>query len=503
MGWVLGGTGQAPQPSPATRLLDLADSRGQLDDLAAAVESARKSRSGWPAADFYRAMIACRAGRYDEARALVRKLADPKTRDDSLMSSIYPFFAFMAVGGELEAHPATTDDAIVLYEWATSLPYSPTFVRYGLEQHPISRLIRLHERAGRIDDVRRVALAFARNPGPSTGPEELNRQSRIYSLREMARKLADLGYAADALTLYSEAIPLAEQIRPDSSNYYPDSRQFPKQIREGLESTLAGLISDELAPIAGRLIADASAPRPAGPSAGDEPGSTKDKARDQALDLLTLVYPRALDGATVRSLLAESLAACDADQLAALDEPLEKLRRAHPDDLSVAIATALRRWPRTNRAGSARLERLDKLVERTPLEPLPPAGRANARQRAEAARQVPLWLVARAARSAATRRLTAPSQDAFRPAPSRPPAAQADNLTMLAMVREQGERALASGDRKGAEAAWGRMLDLVMPAAPARTRRPRPAPAQSGPGQPAARTRTSAPARERSQAPRN
>ena len=158
------GSGTAAEPGDA--LLDLADSRGQLDDLAAAVESARKSRSGWPAADFYRAMIACRAGRYDEARALVRKLANPKTRDDSLMSSIYPFFAFMAVGGELEAHPATTDDAIVLYEWATSLPYSPTFVRYGLEQHPISRLIRLHERAG--PDRRRTPRRARLRPEPGS-----------------------------------------------------------------------------------------------------------------------------------------------------------------------------------------------------------------------------------------------------------------------------------------------------------------------------------------------
>ena len=51
---------------------------------------------------------------------------------------------------------------------------------------------------------------------------------------------------------------------------------------------------------------------------------------------------------------------------------------------------------------------------------------------------------------------------------------------MLAMVREQGELALARGDRKGAEAAWGRMLDLVMPAPSARARRPRPAPSGSG-----------------------
>ncbi len=43
---------------------------------------------------------------------------------------------------------------------------------------------------------------------------------------------------------------------------------------------------------------------------------------------------------------------------------------------------------------------------------------------------------------------------------------QADNLTLLAMVREQGEIAMARGDRKGAEASWGRLLDLIMPAPP-------------------------------------
>src|SRR5439155_313930 len=39
--------------------------------------------------------------------------------------------------------------------------------------------------------------------------------------------------------------------------------------------------------------------------------------------------------------------------------------------------------------------RLVKLAESSPLEPLPAGGKPNARQRAEALPQVPLWLVAR------------------------------------------------------------------------------------------------------------
>ena len=42
------------------------------------------------------------------------------------------------------------------------------------------------------------------------------------------------------------------------------------------------------------------------------------------------------------------------------------------------------------------LARSNALVEKSPLEPLDNGARANARQRAEAARQIPLWLVARA-----------------------------------------------------------------------------------------------------------
>ena len=161
---------------------------------------------------------------------------------------------------------------------------------------------------------------------------------------------------------------------------------------------------------------------------------------------MTLVYPRDLDKARLRSLMAESLAACDARQLAALDEPLETLRKAHPEDLSIAIAIALKALASGDSKQIApALDGLNRLVEQTPLEPLPPGGRANARQRAEAARQVPLWLVARACAAIRRERPARHGRPTGRAA-IEAARRQADNLVLLAMLREQGELALTHGD---------------------------------------------------------
>jgi hypothetical protein len=210
------------------------------------------------------------------------------------------------------------------------------------------------------------------------------------------------------------------------------------------------------------------------------------KKRDQFVDLMVLVHPREIDKATVRSLLAEAVDASTPEARAdAKNQPGERLAsaleaagKAHPDDFSVVIAQALAALA-SGDAERARpvLERLNALVERTPLEPLAVGARANARQRAEAARQVPLWLVARAcwkqngaiAAPGLADKLAARSLEAAR--------RQTENTTLLAMIREQGELALARGDRAGAQAAWGRMLELVVKPPEIKSKKPSAAPA--------------------------
>ena len=128
-------TGRDRSQTAASRLLDLAEARGQLDELAGEIEAARKDRPDWTAGDVYLAMVRCRAGRYDEARALVRKLADPKTQKDrSLDVPSTRCTPAWALGSELEAIPTRLDDlALTVYErarWTIPMP----FLQYRFER---------------------------------------------------------------------------------------------------------------------------------------------------------------------------------------------------------------------------------------------------------------------------------------------------------------------------------------------------------------------------------
>ena len=107
--------------------------------------------------------------------------------------------------------------------------------------------------------------------------------------------------------------------------------------------------------------------------------------------------------------------------------------------------------------------------------------KANARERAQAAAQIPLWLVVRGAG-----RQTDPALRAYaaRFAARALEAArrQDDRVWLLAMLREQGESAFDRNDKKGAAAIWSRMLELVVTPPEARARRPAGGNRAGGPG---------------------
>ena len=142
-------------------------------------------------------------------------------------------------------------------------------------------------------------------------------------------------------------------------------------------------------------------------------------------------------------------------------------------------------WPAMTRSGpTPPSSRLLQLLDQTPLEPLPSGTRPNSRQRAVAARLIPLWVVARAcwkqpsaAMHALGDRLAVRALDAA--------SRQSDTRWVLAMLREQGQLALDHNDKTAAEAVWSRMLNMVVAPEPAKSQtarpgnRPAPAPARS------------------------
>lgn len=454
---------------PVIRLLDVAASQGKLDELTEQVLAARKQHPDWVVGDALLALIRSRTGHHDDLRELVRRLIDRFENDKNTTGASYTTYACWTMGLELESHPATRDLAIMLYECACRQPYA--YVQYYLatDRTLIQCLVDLCVAEGCKADARRALIEHGRlKKLPNGMREELANLLRMKALADSAQRLVALGFAADAVSLYGEAMALAEVVDTSTPALrISNIEQLPGQIREGLNRAIAGMRRDELAPIAGRLIADAGADR-------DPNRKGRAAQRDQALDLLMVVYPRELDGATLRSLFADSLAACDARQLAALDGSLDSLRKAHLDDFSVAIAVALKELVTgdMSRIGSA-LDRLGRLIELNPLEPLPQGARANARQRAEAAPQVPLWLVTRACWKQGSSGPLHELGDRLAALAIEAAGRQADNHVLLAILREQGELALSRGDRAGAEKTWGKMLESVIPRPKPDDHRPR------------------------------
>ena len=468
--------------SVMSRLLDLAAGQGKLDELAGQVDAVRKAVPGWAAGDMLRAMIDCRLSRHDQAMAAVRRFLD-QAKDEALSSTIY-----WVIGAELEDHGPTRELAVTAYEASLDGDGNDPYNRLNFDSGPAKRLVNLYERDRRLVDARRVLLDFAKGDASAYGnyPAGYIEQMRMSALGTAAAKLHELGFAADAVSLYSQSLALAREIPAGAPTYYGNTEGMVRQYRDGLTRALDDLRPEDMAAgligllsasgISDSRIPDSRRPDSGKPDSG-RPDSNKAgtgakaKVADQVLDLMVIVHPHELDKAVVRSLLADAIAAPAAtpaspedkkanEQLAAA---LEAARTKHPDDLSVAIAESLLALA----SGDAKqrkpaLDRLDRLVEKTPLDGLPAGVKANARQRAEAVRQVPLWLVARACwkRKDAVSlqkfadKLAVRAQDAA--------GRQTENQTLMAMLREQGQMALERGDREAAEAAWSRMLALVI-----------------------------------------
>ena len=80
---------------------------------------------------------------------------------------------------------------------------------FQFDYGPASRLVSLYERDHRLEDARRVLLNFDKTQPSDSSigyPVDYLKQMRFQSLGNAAAKLLDLGFAADAVLLYNQAI---------------------------------------------------------------------------------------------------------------------------------------------------------------------------------------------------------------------------------------------------------------------------------------------------------
>ncbi|MGP0063330.1 MAG: DUF1583 domain-containing protein [Isosphaeraceae bacterium] len=473
-----------------SKTIDMAASQGRLEELSTRVDAVRKALPNWTAGDVLRAMVDCRLGRFDQSRAIVRRFLD-ETKDEPLSTNI-----FGAIGGELEDHAQTRELALGLYETSIYRTASDAYSRLDFNAGPAKRLVAIYMGEDRPDDARRVLVDFVQHDDlPFYYSQEYMQQKRLKALTAVGNKLAELGFSADAVSMYAQALATDREIPVGGPDYLGNREELVRQSREGLTRVLDGLNMDDLTRSLGRMI---------GAGKGESSGSAIPEARkaaekdrplkkarkpDQAIDLMVLVHPLDLDKAQVRSLLAEAISGPAAaplssgrlKELEGLLVAVEAIRQERPDDFSVGIAEALLAMGigDAKRIGPA-LDRLVARVDRSPLEPLPEGARANSRQRAQASRQLPLWVIARACWSRADSPRLRPIADKLAARAIEAARRQSDNHALMAMLRERGDRALTRGDRPAAEAEWARMLETVIEPPGRKARKEKPA-AQAAP----------------------
>ncbi len=383
--------------SMVSKVLDLAVSQNRLDELIGQIEAARKKFPDWKPGKALLALACCRAGKYEDAKKLVREVV-AQFKDEE-MSSYVPW----VIGSELENHGATRDLSTVVYESCltsrTSNPYA--FLQY--DNSAVKRLVTMYVTEGRKDDARRVLQEYMKPRDFSNYPEEYVQQMRTVGQAAAARQLIELGFVTDAVPLYNAALATAESMAPDAPVYYMDRDSMLQQIRDGLNQALQGLSTEDLTqnlikflgrgPTAGKAEAGRDKTR-----SGNETPKQAAKNPQERIDMVVMIYPRALDKSAVRSIFDESIQACakQPERLAELEKQLAQLRQSDTSDLSVEIALSLTTLAegKPEKIKEA-LDRLSQAMTKAPLETLLPGARANARQRAEALRQIPLWLVAR------------------------------------------------------------------------------------------------------------
>ena len=411
------------------RLVEVAARRGKLEAVSEEVERAERRLPAWRGGQALRGLILARRGRLDEARALLTPLAETRQADPTSVT------ARQAIAQEWEDVPALQPLAISFYEGAIK-ETDPSELIYTYSAAP--RLVELYRRSGRPEDARKALLGFARTAGNYSYDPQVAAYYKVSDRTGIAAKLLAIGFPAEAARLYDETLADAEALEL-GRDYFGDPEAQKALLRRGLEDSLQALDPANLAATLGQVLADPS-----------------------ALDLLLLIQPRELGRATVVSLLEAAIRSA-AESPGGLDDLRAGLARrveAQPRDIPSRVALTLAAFAgRTPESIAPTVAGLTKLVEGSALEALEAGERANSRQRAEAVRQLGLWLVAREClRRPESREAGKIFADRALEAARR----QADPAWSLAMLRESGQEAFDRGDRAGAEASWSRMLGSIL-----------------------------------------
>ena len=213
-----------------SKMLDMAASQGRLDELSAQVDAARKAMPHWTAGDVVRApgRLPARPIRPGPGES-IRRFLD-QTRDEPLSTNV-----FGTIGGELEDHAATRDLALAVYESSIYRTAQRHLLPAGLRRTGrAKRLVAIYMREDRTDDARRVLLDFIKYARTRVCyNQEYYPADAAAGIAAVAGKMAELGFAADAVAVYGQALAIDREIPPGSPNYIGNREELAAPMPGG------------------------------------------------------------------------------------------------------------------------------------------------------------------------------------------------------------------------------------------------------------------------------
>jgi tetratricopeptide (TPR) repeat protein len=358
--------------SVLARLLAIARKQQRLPELRAEVAAGLAKRPDWVAGKALLGVIDVQSGRKDAGlKSLKEAFANPK-------ADVPPLARFI-VCQELEYYAGLEDFAVTTLEAGADDIVKDG--NYDFSYSPARRLAWWYTHVGRPDDarkfLRRVARTEATDPGYSGGYW----QYRVVNTgMTAAQELTAAGDPIEAVRIYNKL--LADKEGLAQANQYGGGDRMDQQLEQGAQGRPQGGHPGH--PAGRRRVPAHPAGRPGRRPGGARPGGHV-PVRDAGKATLDSLFVTALKS-------TEKAPAVRADALAKLAELVKK----YPADVSVHTAAAAAAFA-DGKPGPTReaVDRLVKVIEAAPLDALPPSGKPNARQRAEATAQVPVWLVAR------------------------------------------------------------------------------------------------------------
>ena len=420
------------------RLMTGANGSEQSQKLRTLIEDRLKTAGAWNGGKAMLAVLDIREGRKDDGIKSLQQLFPADAKLDEV-----PMAAMWLVAQQLDQTPSARDLAITLFEQAMKRNEVGLEFEYG----PGMRLVKLYQARGEKARAREILLQ-ALKPNTQNGMNDPTYEAYQRTRMEMsvAGSLLKAEFPADALRIYRELLNHPERIDLGSQVYSnqaaQQAEQQKNQVRQGMTRSLEALKKANFDEAVQQVL-----------SVNDQAGDSRFR-----VDLLLIIPDqKVVESSVMRTPLAElfdTIGKTDSTR-AAFSKQLGELREKHPDDLSIAIISAL--WAKRVQEDSFAREAaaLAEVVRRRPLEAVPDGSRPNARQRAEAVQWVGLWLVARECGSAELRPLRAELGQVALTAASR----QLERNATTAILYDWGKLALDSGDRAEAEQRWTELLN--------------------------------------------